>query len=95
MGGNCFLRLRSLYSHVRSLKKFELRFFGHPCRMPSEWQFLNMCGLLAVGGGVGGDFAGEGAVDVDEVDGCEDHADEPPGEADLQAVVGGFSVVDG
>jgi hypothetical protein len=37
------------------------------------------CVGLAVGGGVGGDFSGEGAVDVGEVDGCEDHADEPPG----------------
>ena len=58
-----------------------------------EW-LCYMAGLV-VGVGVGCDFAGEGAVDVGEIDGGEDHAKDPPDEANLQAIVGGFGVVDG
>src|SRR5450631_4480799 len=41
------------------------------------------------------DFSGEGTVDVGEVSGSQDHADDPPDQADFQAVVGGFRAVDG
>jgi len=40
------------------------------------------------------DFAGEGAVDKNEVAGGEHHAHDPPDQADLEAVVGGFRTVD-
>lgn len=50
---------------------------------------------LGVSVGFGGDFAREGAIDIGEVNGCEGHADDPPNEADFEAIVGGFGVVDG
>jgi len=43
----------------------------------------------------GDDLAGEGAIDEGEVTGGEDHADDRPDQADLQAAVGGFRSVDG
>src|SRR5882757_5106115 len=41
------------------------------------------------------DFAREGAIDESEVASGENHADDPPGQADLEAVVGGFCAVGG
>ena len=50
--------------------------------------------LVRGGVGVRGDFAGEGAVDVDEITGGENHADYPPDEADFQAIGASFGVGD-
>lgn len=47
---------------------------------------------VAVGIFVDGHFAGEGAVDVGEVARGENHAEDPPDEANFQAIVTGLGV---
>lgn len=50
---------------------------------------------VAVGIFVNGNFAGERAVDIGEIACGQDHAEDPPDEADLQAIVAGLGVGDG
>src|SRR5215475_7148091 len=53
--------------------------------------------LVAVGivVGVGANFPGEGAIHVGEIAGSENHADDPPDDANFQAVIAGLGVGNG